>query len=1205
MKPTKLFVLSALGALCLTPPANAFVIFNVTKSQSIFNANFENGTVGSVPGANDPLVGNWSNNGLSNSLAVVAAATNRLGAAISATEGSKFLRLARTPGSPTITAVGEFGAATNSGTGDLVRISFSIYVDTNGAAAFPMSGAADSGEIDFLANGSISIYDGSIPGPQVLTQTYNLLAWNTVVLQHTNGSGSWSVSVNGTTFETRNSQSSYGGTGGNATGIRLETSGAGSTVYYDAIPFVPEVLFADNFESNTVGAVPSAPQFGSYMETTNLTRVVNDLSPGAHGGANYLITRRLDSATSSSYIVRPQFTRAVTEAGNRLHVENWFYNKSGSTPPFAEIGFVITPITAGNLIANVMGINGTSVRVSPENATFVDKGQTLALNTWHKWAFDYVMGTTNLTLTLNDDPSTTTNYATPRITTSIIGLFFKNGSQPATNYVDDVQAYLLPGVKTLLVSTQPADGATGVSRTTNVVFTVKDGTQKVNTNSLVLYFNGVPVLPSITRPSGTNLTIISYQPPIQPEEATNTVQLVYSDDALPGNVNSNTITYTIISTLNTRPPLQESADGLLVIEAERFDRNVLPNVLAQRWTGTNSDPGYSGEGAMQAVPNTGVNVGDDVSDSPRLDYKVRFFTTGTHYIWVRGRDNGTVGTTDNGVVHAGLDKVLLSTTRRIGRFPAGAGWVWLNTNLDGTPVAFDVTSPGDHQFHIWMREDGFIIDKILITTNASYPQPTGAGPGENFRANNIPSYSAVLFSDNLENAAVGSAPNAPQAGSYNVETNPAVVTNNLAPGAHGGSNYLVIQRVTAATVRIARPAFFAPLSNGSVHVEAWINLPIGSGIAEMGLDTAGDSFHTDAAFGQDGKVRVWDGTTFVDKGLTNALGVWTKLALDYVVGSTNIVLTVNNTPAAFSVPAQTVVKGLWFRNGADGGVSYVDDISAVVSPLLFADTFENSIPNTAPDAPQIGSYNIYPPLPFLTITTDNPDPGAHGGLKYLISERPNSATASQRIAHPAFTASVTNGTLHYEAWIYHFVGGFSQMGLDTTSPSADTFAQIISIGITQLTVTVFNGTAHIAKGVTVPANTWVKLEADYVVGSTNVLVAANGVSTNYACPVRTVIKGLSFKNGNNTGLDYVDDVQAWGPISAPQPKITTVLAGGQLTLSWSGAGFRLQQSDDVSNPSGWTDVPLNSNATPVTSPYTVTVGAGKKFYRLIYAFTLP
>ena len=38
----------------------------------------------------------------------------------------------------------------------------------------------------------------------------------------------------------------------------------------------------------------------------------------------------------------------------------------------------------------------------------------------------------------------------------------------------------------------------------------------------------------------------------------------------------------------------------------------------------------------------------------------------------------------------------------------------------------EVTTPGEQLLNIWMREDGMLIDKIMLTTNASI-QPTDFG----------------------------------------------------------------------------------------------------------------------------------------------------------------------------------------------------------------------------------------------------------------------------------------------------------------------------------------------------------------------------------------------------------------------------------------------------------------------------------------------
>jgi len=41
----------------------------------------------------------------------------------------------------------------------------------------------------------------------------------------------------------------------------------------------------------------------------------------------------------------------------------------------------------------------------------------------------------------------------------------------------------------------------------------------------------------------------------------------------------------------------------------------------------------------------------------------------------------------------------------------------------------NITTTGVHTLNLWMREDGFVIDKLLLTTNASY-MPSGTGVTE-------------------------------------------------------------------------------------------------------------------------------------------------------------------------------------------------------------------------------------------------------------------------------------------------------------------------------------------------------------------------------------------------------------------------------------------------------------------------------------------
>ena len=49
---------------------------------------------------------------------------------------------------------------------------------------------------------------------------------------------------------------------------------------------------------------------------------------------------------------------------------------------------------------------------------------------------------------------------------------------------------------------------------------------------------------------------------------------------------------------------------------------------------------------------------------------------------------------------------------------AGA-WSWIGDRRTGGRATITVP-PGTHTINLWMREDGFICDRILLTTDANY-----------------------------------------------------------------------------------------------------------------------------------------------------------------------------------------------------------------------------------------------------------------------------------------------------------------------------------------------------------------------------------------------------------------------------------------------------------------------------------------------------
>ena len=166
---------------------------------------------------------------------------------------------------------------------------------------------------------------------------------------------------------------------------------------------------------------------------------------------------------------------------------------------------------------------------------------------------------------------------------------------------------------------------------------------------------------------------------------------------------------------NSNDVFQQNSSGLVEIEVENYH-----NYLKQgghEWEEV-SPIGFSGTAALKATPNTGVHINTgNLTNSPRLDYKVNFVKTGTHYIWTRGI--GANGNDDS--YHAGLDGTISTSADRISSF--GTNWTWSKKTMDGPDATINVGSTGNHTFNIWMREDGFVIDKVVITNDFNY-EPT-------------------------------------------------------------------------------------------------------------------------------------------------------------------------------------------------------------------------------------------------------------------------------------------------------------------------------------------------------------------------------------------------------------------------------------------------------------------------------------------------
>ncbi len=169
----------------------------------------------------------------------------------------------------------------------------------------------------------------------------------------------------------------------------------------------------------------------------------------------------------------------------------------------------------------------------------------------------------------------------------------------------------------------------------------------------------------------------------------------------------------------------------VVMEAENFTENI-PNGFDE-WLFTQEPENYSGEGAMLAVSDGPfATAAEALEGSPMLIYTVYFYETGPHYIWARAAYSAdNKGGTDS--YHAGLDVgipesgTFLNFEETFGDSIQG-NWMWINwSNPTGGQAYVDVGSVGVHEFVVYIRENGFSIDKIVLTPIA-YDDGLGFGP---------------------------------------------------------------------------------------------------------------------------------------------------------------------------------------------------------------------------------------------------------------------------------------------------------------------------------------------------------------------------------------------------------------------------------------------------------------------------------------------
>lgn len=155
----------------------------------------------------------------------------------------------------------------------------------------------------------------------------------------------------------------------------------------------------------------------------------------------------------------------------------------------------------------------------------------------------------------------------------------------------------------------------------------------------------------------------------------------------------------------------------IVIEAENYSAKISRSGYYWDFRNWTDKPGWYGWGGMQALPSTPhKNISVDIENtSPELQYIVDIPIKGTYYIWVRG---WAFNTGENSV-HLGVNGQVQYGSANINA-PTGASWQWTNIRMDGQRAEIFATTNGVHTINVWMRENGYRVDQIILAKDYYY-----------------------------------------------------------------------------------------------------------------------------------------------------------------------------------------------------------------------------------------------------------------------------------------------------------------------------------------------------------------------------------------------------------------------------------------------------------------------------------------------------
>ncbi len=127
------------------------------------------------------------------------------------------------------------------------------------------------------------------------------------------------------------------------------------------------------------------------------------------------------------------------------------------------------------------------------------------------------------------------------------------------------------------------------------------------------------------------------------------------------------------------------------------------------------------------VLTSGVNFSNTPGEMCIVHYDVNIPSVGRYYVWVKAHSTGSE---DNGV-HVGFDGNWPASGARMQWCQGKNKWTWGSKQRTaevhcGEPylIYLDIEKAGRHEIHFSLREDGFEMDKFLLTMDRDFVPDT-------------------------------------------------------------------------------------------------------------------------------------------------------------------------------------------------------------------------------------------------------------------------------------------------------------------------------------------------------------------------------------------------------------------------------------------------------------------------------------------------